>query len=245
MKGAALLLAGISALAPAAALSEPVGAGRPASEFRVPDEPVVLTRTWRRTLPDGKEVVARRSYSVRFARDGDGYRVEGELVSSVVEAPPSLRAIAELEQARPDKGLFPIRLDRRGQILPTDGAPQNQSPSHADGAQVANGRIGGSQLSDDEKAQAIGFVQEVLDRGGSMAAWPQDLFHPQPGTHKVTRELALPGGASGAVTVSTDAQLSRDGSMLGRVDRVVQTDLGGDRRIVRETWTLQPLAGGF
>lgn len=238
MKGAALLLAGISALAPIAALGEPVSVA-PETAFALPDQPVILTRTVRRPLPDGKEVVSRRSYVVRFARDGTGYRVDGELVASEVEAPPALRAIAELEKARPDKGLFPIRLDARGRIVPEPATARVNSPTQAQGAALTSARIASSALSAEEKAQAAGFVQQVLDRGGGMTAWPEDLFHPQPGLHKTSREIALPGGTSGLVTISTEARVTANGGLLDRVDRVVVTELGGSQRTVSESWTLR------
>jgi hypothetical protein len=241
MKGARLLMVGIAALAPVAVLGEAAEIADPEGAFAVPERPLVLTRTWRRALPGGKEVVSRRSYAIRFRRDGDGYLVDGELVASEIDAPPALRAYAEIERTRSDAGLFPIRLDRQGRILPGDARIRPASPARIEGAAVTSERIAQSPLSEAEKAQALGLVQQVLDRGGAATSWPSDLFHPLPGASKVTKQVSLPGGSSGAVTVSTEARLTHGGGFLDRMDRVVQTDLGGDRRVVRETWTLEAL----
>jgi hypothetical protein len=237
MNRSAILLAGVAAMLPAAVLSEPVANAEAQQNFSAPDQPVILTRTLRRAMPDGKELVTRRSYSVRFTRENGGYLVEGELVSSEVDAPPALRAIAELERNRPEKNLFPIRLDSLGRMLPS--APRAAAPGSAQGQSLVRSGLESSRLSAEEKAQAAAFVQTLLDQGGAMTSWPADLFNPKPGSRKETRQIAIPGGGSGQVTVSTNAHLAENGRLLDRVDRVVVTELGETRRTVSESWTLQ------
>lgn len=106
------------------------------STFSPPGEPLLVTRTVIRTLHDGKEIVARRSYLVTIEKDGDAYSVIGKLVASEITAPPALHALAELERARPDTGTFPIQLDRSGQAR---GDRNSSSPggTHSDGARGA------------------------------------------------------------------------------------------------------------
>lgn len=222
---------------PAAVLSEPVATTAAKQDFSAPDQPVVLTRTVRRALPDGKELVSRRSYAVRFTRENGGYLVEGELVSSDVEAPPALKSLAEIERNRPERNLFPIRLDSHGRIVAT--ARQAATVGPASGQSLVRTGIESSRLSPEEKAQAMGFVRALLDQGGAMISWPTDLFNPKPGSHKEVRQIAVPGGGSGRVTVSTDAHLAGNGRLLDRVERVVVTELGDSRRTVSESWTLQ------
>src|SRR5436309_1976086 len=69
--------------------------------FSAPSGTLVLTRTLRRPLPGGAEIVSTRSYEIRIVADGDGFRVDGSLLSSEVTAPPSLAALAALERNRP------------------------------------------------------------------------------------------------------------------------------------------------
>jgi hypothetical protein len=233
----AILLAGAATVLPVAVLSEPIATTSAQQNFSAPDQPVVLTRTVRRALPGGKELVSRRSYAVRFTRENGGYLVEGELVSSEVEAPPALKSLAEIERNRPERNMFPIRLDLHGRIVAT--VPQSAATTPANGQSLVKTGIEASRLSPEEKAQAMGFVQTLLDQGGAMISWPVDLFNPKPGAHKETRQIAIPGGGSGRVTVSTDAHLAINGRRLDRVDRVVVTELGETRRTVSESWTLR------
>lgn len=247
MRNVGVLLAGIAALVPFAATAQPQDRlAQPQGQFVAPTAPVVLTRTVRRALPDGKAVVATRSYSIQFERDGQGYLVQGALISSEVDAPASLRALAEMERTRPDQGLFPMRLDAAGQIVqPAVGdIPQPAPAPIAGGAKIVN-RLSTAPLSPAEREQAKGFVKQVLAQGGALASWPEDLFHPLPGEHSVTRQLGLPDGTDGSVTVSTSAQVTPRGGLLDRVDRVVETRIGENRRIVQESWSIRPVQGGF
>lgn len=237
MSRSAILLAGAAAMLPTAVLSEPVATAETRQDFSAPDQPVVLTRTLRRAMPDGRELILRRSYSVRFTRENGGYLVEGELVSSEVDAPPALRALAELERNRPEKNLFPIRLDSQGRMLPS--APKAAAQDTAQGRSLVRSGLDASRLSAEEKSQAMAFVQTLLAQGGAMTSWPADLFNPRPGARKETRQIAIPGGGSGQITVSTNAHLADNGRLLDRVDRVVVTELGESRRTVSESWTLQ------
>ena len=128
---AALLLGAMSVALPATARSSAATTGA----FAPPEgEPMLLTRTLRRELSDGKAIVATRRYRVSFARSDSGWTVDGLLIASEIEAPPSLAALASIEQQRPDDALFPIRLDAGGVILP------RANPASPDGAIVAQRR---------------------------------------------------------------------------------------------------------
>lgn len=239
MTPTALLLAGVSTLMPLAALAtaavEP-GTAAP-GVFVAPAEPTRLTRMVSRVLPDGKEVVSRRTYALRFVREGAGYRVEGDLVESAVEAPPALRALAEIERKRGDPGLFPLRLDAAGRIV--SGGIKGDADSQREAAGTVTGKLAASAMAPAEKAQASGFVAQLVARGGGLATWPSDLFVAPRGEHSEVQRMALPGGGEGTVTVSTRAG-DRATGLPATLERTVTTDLGGDRRIVRELWTVAP-----
>ena len=107
MRGAArraVWLAGAAAIMPvgAAGAAEPPAQAEQPAAFVPPDAPMVLTRSLRRSLPGGAEIRTSRSYSIRFVREADGYRVEGALIDVAVDAPPALAALATLERARGD-----------------------------------------------------------------------------------------------------------------------------------------------
>jgi hypothetical protein len=241
MKSRPILLASLLAVAVA---SPQATAAEPADpHFAAPSDPVVLTRVVRRGLPDGKEVVSRRTYSVRFSRDGDGFLVEGELISSEVDMPPSLSAFAEIERARPDLGLFPIHLDANGRIVDQ----QPVKPSVAGQAAVAAGidRLRRAPLSDSERNEAAAFLRQVLERDGAMVQWPTDLFHPTPGQQRSTRQMKLPDGRSGSVTVAIEVRVNEPGGLLEQFDRTIVTQLEGSQRTVRETWLLHSPGSPF
>jgi hypothetical protein len=229
---------GLIALLPVAAASamQPAPA---AGAFVAPPGPLVLTRTLRRPLPDGAEIVSTRRYEVRIVAEGGGYRVDGHLIDAEVTAPESLEALAALERNRPDTGLFPFRLDRMGKIA----SPAVPSDRTADGAAAASARlaIAGSSLAAPDRAEAQGLIDRLTAlRSASGARWPADLFNPAPGLRSQTSRFALPNGKEGSVTTTIDARRGADGDSI---ERTVITETGGTQRITRETYRVEPQRG--
>ncbi len=113
-----------------------------ASKFIVPGQPLLLTRVLRRGLADGNEVVSTRDYRIRIVRDGNGWRVDGELIEARVTAPPRLAALAQAEQARPDSNMFPILLDAGGEVIPISaGAAESITAESSQSAQAILGQL--------------------------------------------------------------------------------------------------------
>lgn len=232
----AVWIAGAAAILPIAAIC---AAEVPPTDhaFTPPSTPLMLTRTLRHMLHDGKAVVTRRSYRVQFAEDEGGFRLDGSLAEVTVEAPPGLETFAELERRRPDTGLFPIRLDAAGMILPSpDPAPSAQQ-RQALGAAAAG--IARMNLTPADAEQARGFVSQLQVRP-YRTSWPQDLFRPAPGPRREQRRIPLDGDAGGQVTTETEVSTDPASGLLAALTRTVTTDLGGDRRVVVEEWRLAP-----
>lgn len=224
---AALVFAALGGRTPVAAQS--------VQPFSPPQSSLLVSRTLVRSLPDGKTITTRRSYEVRIFREGAGFRVEGELVEVSVDAPPSLRVLADLERQRPDSGPFPVHLDARGMIASESGPLA--SPHVERAATFVGERIGSSGLPAPDKEEAQAFVARL--RGGAAhSAWPDDVFHPAIGKRSETRTIALPGGGEGQVIVEVEGQAAGPGGQIAAVDRIVTTDLGGDRRVTREHWQI-------
>jgi hypothetical protein len=234
-----LWLASVAAIIPLIAIPLPSASAMAdaVEPFQPPAGPMLLTRTTRRPLHDGKEVLARRSYEVRFVRESGGYRLDGKLVEVVVEAPPILQGLAELERQRPDDGLFPMHLDATGQLI----AGGNPKPSRQAGQAIdlVSAAVDKSGLGAAEKAQARAFVQGFRDRPG-YNPWPQELFRPPPGERRETRTIPLPNGESGQITVDLTARTAGPGGLLASFTRTTTSDLGGDKRSTYEQWTLAP-----
>jgi hypothetical protein len=196
---------------------------------------MVLTRTLRRPLPDGAEVLTRRSYEIHFIAEGDGYRVDGSLVGVEVQVPPALQALAMLERKRLDTGMFPMRLDASGTLQPQLAPPQSEEARQA--ALAVSKKLESLPLGQLDQSQASNFAKAFENRS-MRSAWPEDLFHPAPGKREETRSVPLPNGARGTVRVSIDALTGETSGLLGSLVRKVTTDFDGDSRITEETWTL-------
>lgn len=226
MTGLAILAAALVGAPPA-----------PVEAFAPPAGPLTLTRTVRRALPDGKEVVATRRYEVRVLRDGAGYRVEGRLLAVEVQAPPALEALAAIERGRSDDGLFPFRLDPAG-LIAAPTAPGDRTAIAA-AETVARRTIAKGPLAPAEQREAATFVGQIVAKGaaGTGAQWPADLFHPAPGRHTTSRAVAVPGGQPGSITTTIEAVRAAGGD---RIERTVVTETGGNRRTTREIYTVSP-----
>jgi hypothetical protein len=226
----------ISAGLPTADRSERFSTGPLDRDFLAPSTPLTLTRELRRALADGKEVVSRRSYEIRFVPDGAGYRIDGVMISAEVEAPPALAALAALERQRRDIGLFPLQLGGDGMIITQHGAsdPAAEAQSRA----LIGGAIQHLALTGaDRQAAAQTAIRLEAQARAVGGNWPSDLFHPATGQRSQVRQIPLPDGSFGTVTETISAAGANSG-LLRRMERRVVTELDGTRRENREIWTL-------
>jgi hypothetical protein len=228
-------LVGIAAILPTAAIA--AEAPPAAATFAPPSTPMLLTRTLRQVLGDGKEVRTRRSYRITFVREETGFRIDGTLAEVAVEAPAGLEALAELERRRPDAGLFPMHLDAQGMIRTKPEPPASAVERQA--IELAAAQVGGMKLPAAEKTEARGFIAQFRTRP-SRTPWPQDLFHPVPGRRREQRLIPLPNGLRGEVSTDIDASADSSG-LVSAFTRKVTTDLDGDKRVVFEDWRLGPV----
>ena len=232
------LLAGAAAIMPVVASAwptMPVEAAQPRL-FSPPATAMVLTRVLKRPLPGGAEVRTRRSYEIRFVSEESGYRIDGELVETVVDAPPALQALAALERNRPDEGMFPMRLDANGRLIPnSETPPAGQEVREA--GKLALETIASIGISASEAKAATDFVKQVKKQTGR-TPWPEDLFNPAPGQRQQVQTIPLPNGAQGHVSVEIEAQTDGPSGLLASFARTVTTELGGDARVTQEIWTL-------
>lgn len=234
--GKALWLASVAALAPVAISQVPVAPAQasPSGEFQPPAEAMVLTRTLRKHLPGGAEIRTERSYEIWFIPEAGGYRIDGKLVDVLVEAPPGLEALAAIEKARPDDGMFPIRLDSRGSLI--FGQQPQPSAAVREASALTLRQVNTLGLGREEAAQSHAFVRQFEKRPGN-TAWPEDLFRPAPGKRSESRAIPLPNGDSGQVSVAIEASTAESG-LLSSFARIVTTRMGNSSRVTEEIWTL-------
>lgn len=234
--GSALLMGGVAAV-PVAANSDPAPAQLAAqSLFTAPSGALVLVREVHRALARGQELVTRRSYAVRFVRDGEGWLVEGDLIASEIDAPPELAALAQIEKGRRDEGLFPLRLDRHGMIIDQQGARDPAAGIQA--RTMIDDTIAKLPLRAGDQAVAAGMVNRIASQSAATGGtWPVDLFRPSTANSTESRSVPLPDGSAGTVTVTINSERASDG-LLASFQRQIVTELGGTRRESREIFRL-------
>lgn len=239
---AAVLLGTMSAAVPSPA--QPPATIRHA--FAPPEgEPLLLTRTLRRELIDGKTIVATRQYRVNFTRSITGWTIEGTLVASEIEAPPALAALAAIERQRPDDTLFPILLDATGVIQPRDGTASPDGPAWRAALDKAI-KLASTRVTPANDGAAIGqLVQQMQTMAGSatLSRWPTTLFLPEQGISREERRFALPEGSEGSIVAELEFLPAAGLKTMGRAERRVVTEVAGTRRVTRELWSLEPIDG--
>jgi hypothetical protein len=236
MMARAIWLAGAAALLPALAGTSALVAETPAADrFDPPQVPLELTRTLWRDLRDGKQVMVRQRFELRFSSDGAGYRVDGKLVGTEVTAPPALAGLAEIERSRVDAGGFPLMLDHAGHIRSEDGS--GDPAARAALAAKAGTLSSGPNLTASEQARVrTGLAQLIAS--ARPTGWPIDLFNPARAARHERRELDLPGGDRGAVDVTIQVDGLQPGHLPRAFERRVVTELDGVSRSSREVWEI-------
>ena len=236
-----ILLASIATLLPVTVAAEPTQPpAQNTRHFSPPQNPLVLSRTVWRSLPDGKNIMVRRRYEVRIAADGDGYLVNGALLDTVVEAPPPVAMLAELERKRPDAGPFPLRLDRHGLITGSSAAPADSS-ARADAARGAAMILKQATQAGALRDKSLEALNRVLASSNGGVGWPVDLFNPASNSRHEVRRVPLPDGSAGEIDVSINVDRADAAQLPQQFERTVVTRLDGSERSSREVWTIGQL----
>lgn len=227
--------AGWLAVVPASLVAMPLHAQAGPAVFAPPETPIVLTRSLYLPFPDGKQIAVTRTYEIRFSPSGSGFRLDGRLLETRVEAPPRLAALADMERKRPDTGLFPVLLDRHGRIL--------ESLSSSGGASAAQEAAVGAKAIIAQAAPAPGLREQIngalanLSETTSRSDWPPFLFNPGLTERTASRTVDLPDGARGTAETRICVEGLLTGGIPRRVERRVTTRLEGTERTTREVWT--------
>jgi hypothetical protein len=204
---------------------------------------MLFLRRLTRELPGGYAIVVERGFTVRFAALADGFRIDGEQVSSSVEAPPNLAAYAAIEQKRIERGIFPIELDASGLIR---SVPGPTAPTGAtQGVELALAQIKTMPLPEGDRDEARAFLLGLEQAAGRISsAPPPDLFTPPATAEQATREVMLPGGLAGSIASRFSGTVSPATGLLDQAERVVTTETAGSTRRTLEHWSLRAAAAG-
>lgn len=227
-----------AALLPFTALGIPLTSAVAAARARVaPAGRFSLERVLRRELGDGALIVVTRRWRIGFAAAEPGLLVAGEQIFADVAAPAALSPLAALEKARRTVGMFPISLDPEGLIADSErtmDAAQLLRAIEAARAMVER-QAGGAEMNADART----FMGQLARMGAdAVSNLPRDLFFPATARSTATREIALPRGGHGVISVITDARADAETGLLQASERVIVTSIGDSARTSKEGWSL-------
>lgn len=193
-----------------------------------------------RELGDGAAIVVTRRWCLAFSAAEAGILVGGEQTFSEVAAPPALAAFAALEKARSTSGLFPIRLDPMGHIA---GSERGMDAAHLMRAiEAARALVERDAARPGARRDAHSFMAQLAGMGAqAVSTIPRDLFFPSPERSSATRQVALPNGDTGMISIDTAASVHAETGLLRTSERVIVTRIGPNARTSRESWALTPL----
>jgi hypothetical protein len=230
------LIAG-ALMVPALAAS-PLRALAQATPFAPPLQPMLYVRRLERGMAGGHRFVVERRFAVHFHALAGGYRVDGAQVGVDVEAPEAIAEFARIERERVEQGLFPLTLNDAGIIVDRPPVPLAERLDEA--VRLALGQLRAQGHAARERTELEQFVLAVQQGAARLVSeLPRDLFAPG-APRRETRDVALPGGDAGAVTVAFTAVRDPATGLMREAQRVVTTDLHGAQRQTRESWTLTP-----
>ena len=238
----ALGLAAMFAILPAAlSASGSAALAQATPGFSPPSGPMRFTRRLRRELGDGAAIVVTRQFSLRFVAVPGGWRVDGEQISAMVDAPPVLGALARLEEQRSETTLFPLMLDSSGRIL--SGPPGYQPQDMVQAVDEAFAWLARNRLAGATQAAAREFTVGLATVGARLTSQiPPDLFTGSLVRLERSHDLTMPDGQPGKVSVSYGGAPQQRGGLLQRAECIVVTQAGGTVRRSLEEWVLEPMA---
>lgn len=200
------------------------------------------SRRLEREMTGGARFVVMRRFTVGLSRAQGGFELAGNQSAVAVEAPPALARFAELERARIESGLFPLRLDARGQIVGWTTA--QASGELASAVRQAQAMTDAAAIPADDQARLRVFIEAVHRAATSiLTRLPPDLFAPAAPTREDRQVLDLPDGADGVVTARFAAETDPATGLMRSARRSVVTQIGENRRETVESWSLAPLSG--
>jgi len=207
----------------------------------LPEGQFELERVLRRGLADGQEIAVTRRWTIDFSQAANGQvAVSGTQSFAAVDAPPALEALARIEEQRVETGLFPMLLDEGGHIAtgPEDGSiapiPQEAVSSALD---YARQRAPGP----DPAAASRRFLADLSQHGDRwLTLWPSDLFFPVPRDRTARKDMTLPDGTQGVVSMRESASVRDASGLLERYLREATTSTATMTRKGSESWTLAP-----
>tara|TARA_B100000678_G_scaffold32240_1_gene23772 strand:- start:1244 stop:1933 length:690 start_codon:yes stop_codon:yes gene_type:complete len=201
----------------------------------------VLDRVLVRSLPGNAQITVTRSWLIAFEDGGAGrVFVSGQQIGAKVDAPAALQALAKLEAARDESDLFPLDLDPAGQIMgDAHEATPAPLPGEVAASALAFARARDTTANPDEASRR--FLADLSQHAEKwITGLPADLFYPDPRNREVTREVVLPDGTTGTITMREIVKTADATGLLKSYRREASATAGNAAKTGSETWTLFP-----
>lgn len=207
------------------------------SQRNLPPSPMRFWRCLERSLRDGEKICVIRNWQVEFRALGRGIAIFGVQLDASVDAPPSLAALAEIEENRSTDAMWPIILTEEGKMIGEQSSLQADDLAAA--METARQLISDSPIPSSQKQARIAHLN-AMNQAGTLALekMPEDLFFPSGGLQHAREELDLPGGLKGEYEFSYEAHSSTQGDWLHRASRQVITRIGEINAYAKEKWSL-------
>lgn len=211
---------------------------RAVSDLRFPSGPMHLWRQLTRDLHDGAQIIVERCWEIQFERKAGQLEVGGKQISCTVDAPAKLKALADIEQARREEGMFPLILSESGLIV-SGGRERDDEALLAKAIAEARRMFAQSGQSLEREAQAARHLAQ-LQRASQplLDTMPADLLFP---THRPIHRIEkvnLPNGSIGEFEWHYTAASVPETGWLDHAERQIITRTDGKERRSGETWKL-------
>src|SRR5690606_5753821 len=102
-------------------------------------------------------------------------------------------------------------------------------------------RVSTSDLGVDDEAAARNFLTGMQEAAASLITRPPaDLFHPSSGGFEDRRDVTLPDGGTGSLSLRFSASVDPASGLMREAERMVVTRVGQSERRTIERWSLSP-----
>lgn len=201
---------------------------------------ILRHRNWRPLVGDAS-LSTERNYAIRFTPLAEGFRVEGEQVSSSIDAPADLAPLAELWRKQVNTGMFPFSLDAGGLIVPDSGPAAAPIPGFDEMIDTGIEMLRKSGQTEAQVHDAKTFFLWLqLAAAQIVTDVPLDLFVPPAEPEQTSRTIELPGGGSGTIEVRFQGSRSPETRMMAEATREVITSTEGTSQRIVDRWALLP-----
>ncbi|MEP3052064.1 MAG: hypothetical protein ABJP48_04900 [Erythrobacter sp.] len=203
----------------------------------LPDQPMRLTRRLIRGLSGGSNLIVEREWQILFSATETGISISGNQIGVIVDTPPAIEQLAQIERQRSTADFFPILLTDAGEIATAGRFTREQDVDLA--VSAAEDVFAHSANANSENAQRVQYLAQLHRVSGSIfQQFPPDLFYPRGQDTRTVRPVELPDGSVGEFELTYTSRAVPELGWLEHAQRDVITRIGYNARQSSEIWSL-------